>query len=366
MLKSVRRQGFGDWELCLVDDCSAAPHVAQILDEAARGDARIRVSTREENGGIVAASNDALAMAEGEFVVLLDHDDKLHPDALELVEKALCEDPEVDYLYTDEDKIDEAGHHSGPVLQARLVAGAVPDPDVHLPPQRPAPLAGRGGRWLPRRVRGLPGLGPDPAGDRAGAEGRPPAADPLPLADARDLGRRRRRRGEAVGLRSGDAGAPGPLRADRAAGGGRARPRAPRRLQPRAAPRAPAAGQHRDPDRRQQPRGPLRAGRARHPLRPQHRRDLDLRRFRARRRRRHLDRARDPRRAPGDRRRAAAGRPLRPAVQLLGEDQRRRGPRRGRAPADAQRRHGGDRPRLDRADGHVLRTTRGSAPSAAA
>ncbi len=56
-------------------------------------------------------------MATGEFVVLLDHDDRLHPDALELVEEALRADPEVDYLYTDEDKIDEAGHHSGPFFK---------------------------------------------------------------------------------------------------------------------------------------------------------------------------------------------------------------------------------------------------------
>ena len=117
MLKSVRHQGFADWELCLVDDCSGQPHVREILDAAALVDGRIRVSRREENGGIVAASNDALAMSRGEFVVLLDHDDKLHPDALELVEEALRSDPEVDYLYTDEDKIDEGGHHSGPFFK---------------------------------------------------------------------------------------------------------------------------------------------------------------------------------------------------------------------------------------------------------
>jgi GT2 family glycosyltransferase len=117
MLKSVRRQGFRDWELCLVDDCSREPHVGEILDAAARSDSRIRVSRREENGGIVAASNDALAIAGGEFIVLLDHDDKLHPDALELVDEAIAADPEVDYLYTDEDKIDEAGHHSGPFFK---------------------------------------------------------------------------------------------------------------------------------------------------------------------------------------------------------------------------------------------------------
>src|SRR5829696_5245391 len=112
MLRSVRRQRFSDWELCLVDDRSEAPHVREILAAAAGEDPRIRVSHRDSNGGIVAASNDALAMARGEFVVLLDHDDKLHPDALELVDGALSANPEADYLYTDEDKIDAAGHHS--------------------------------------------------------------------------------------------------------------------------------------------------------------------------------------------------------------------------------------------------------------
>ncbi len=116
-LKSVRRQGFADWELCLVDDGSEQPHVREILDEAGRDDPRIRVAYREENGGIVEASNDALAMARGEFVVLLDHDDKLHPDALALVDEAIQATPEADYVYTDEDKIDPAGRHSGPFFK---------------------------------------------------------------------------------------------------------------------------------------------------------------------------------------------------------------------------------------------------------
>jgi GT2 family glycosyltransferase len=117
MLRSVRRQRFGDWELCLVDDCSRQPHVRQALDAAAREEPRIQVRYRDSNGGIVTASNDALAMAEGEFVVLLDHDDVLHPDALELVDEALRARPEADYAYTDEDKLDPAGHHTGPFFK---------------------------------------------------------------------------------------------------------------------------------------------------------------------------------------------------------------------------------------------------------
>jgi len=117
MLKSVRRQSFADWELCLVDDCSRDPQVRAILERAHAEDPRIQVQLREENGGIVAASNDALAMASGEFVALLDHDDALHPDALALVNEALRAEPEADYAYTDEDKIDRAGRHQPPFFK---------------------------------------------------------------------------------------------------------------------------------------------------------------------------------------------------------------------------------------------------------
>ena len=117
MLKSVRRQGFGDWEHCLVDDRSTQPHVREMLERAQREDPRVRVHFRAENGGIVAASNDALEIAEGEFLALLDHDDALHPDALALVDEAIRASPDADYVYTDEDKIDEAGHHGVPFFK---------------------------------------------------------------------------------------------------------------------------------------------------------------------------------------------------------------------------------------------------------
>ena len=115
MLDSVRRQTFGDWELCLVDDASPGPHVREILEATRRSDPRIAVRRRPANGGIVAASNDALEMARGEFAVLLDHE--LHPEALAEVDRALRANPEADYVYTDEDKIDERGRHSGPFFK---------------------------------------------------------------------------------------------------------------------------------------------------------------------------------------------------------------------------------------------------------
>lgn len=117
MLKSVRRQSFDDWEHVLVDDSSSEPHVRERLIRASEEDPRFRVHFRTENGGIVAASNDALQLAEGEFVALLDHDDALHPDALAIINEAIALEPGADYVYTDEDKIDAAGHHEAPFFK---------------------------------------------------------------------------------------------------------------------------------------------------------------------------------------------------------------------------------------------------------
>ncbi|MDQ0373236.1 glycosyltransferase family 2 protein [Cellulomonas humilata] len=106
---SVRSQDYPHWELILVNDCSPSPAVATTLRELAALDKRIVVHTRSENGGIVAASSDALRLATGEFVALLDHDDMLARGALAAVAEALIEQPDADYLYTDEDKISDQG-----------------------------------------------------------------------------------------------------------------------------------------------------------------------------------------------------------------------------------------------------------------
>ncbi len=108
-IESVRNQVYPDWELCLVDDGSRKPRVGQVLAEHAAADPRIRVETLDANSGIVGASSRALAMARGEFVVLLDHDDELAPDALFEVARRIGEQPDVDLVYSDEDKIDRRG-----------------------------------------------------------------------------------------------------------------------------------------------------------------------------------------------------------------------------------------------------------------
>jgi O-antigen biosynthesis protein len=108
-ISSVERQTCTDWELILVDDKSPDERVRAVLREAALRDPRIRVIERPTNGHIVEASNDGVAAARGEFIALLDHDDLLTPRALERMQQAIDLEPEVDYLYSDEDKIDADG-----------------------------------------------------------------------------------------------------------------------------------------------------------------------------------------------------------------------------------------------------------------
>jgi len=117
LLASLRDQLYPRWELCLADDASAQPHVRRILEEAARQDPRIKPVFRTENGHIARATNSALEVATGEFVALLDHDDLLPADALLHVAQAIARHPTAGYLYTDEDKIDDAGRRFDPQLK---------------------------------------------------------------------------------------------------------------------------------------------------------------------------------------------------------------------------------------------------------
>src|ERR1044071_1661373 len=71
-IESALNQFYPDWELCVCDDASPAPHAGEILNAYRVKDARIKVTFAERNGGIARASNCALALATGEFVGLLD------------------------------------------------------------------------------------------------------------------------------------------------------------------------------------------------------------------------------------------------------------------------------------------------------
>lgn len=110
-VQSVLDQDLDDWELILVDDCSPEPAVRETLRDLAATDDRIRVIERETNGHIVAASNDGVDAASGTFIALLDHDDLLEPHALSTMAAAIADHPDADYLYSDEDKVDDEGRY---------------------------------------------------------------------------------------------------------------------------------------------------------------------------------------------------------------------------------------------------------------
>jgi O-antigen biosynthesis protein len=116
-IESVLAQWYPYWELCIADDRSSEPHIKGVLEELAEREQRIRLVFRDVNGGISAASNSALALASGGFCAFLDHDDELAEDALFWVANEINKIPNVDLLYSDEDKIDTVGRRFDPAFK---------------------------------------------------------------------------------------------------------------------------------------------------------------------------------------------------------------------------------------------------------
>ena len=125
-ITSVRTQTYERWQLCLVDDYSDDDAVRNLCRQFAASDSRILFLERNENGGIAEASNTAFDVSEGEYVALLDHDDLLRPDALTEVVRAINEFPEVEFIYSDEDKLFADGSYDHSYAKSSW------SPDLHL------------------------------------------------------------------------------------------------------------------------------------------------------------------------------------------------------------------------------------------
>jgi hypothetical protein len=93
-IQSVCNQLYPNWELCIADDHSTDPHVRQVLEKYQAEDSRIKVIYRKQNGHISAASNSAIALATGDYIALMDHDDELTEHALYWVVKTINKKPE--------------------------------------------------------------------------------------------------------------------------------------------------------------------------------------------------------------------------------------------------------------------------------
>ncbi len=116
-VQSVQDQIYPVWELCISDDCSLDPIVRETIRELAAQDTRIKFVFRNVNGHISANTNSALEIAEGEYIVLLDHDDLLSKDALYQAVKVLQQNRDANLIYSDEDKITEQGDRYDPYFK---------------------------------------------------------------------------------------------------------------------------------------------------------------------------------------------------------------------------------------------------------
>jgi GT2 family glycosyltransferase len=116
-IESVINQLYPNWELCMVDDASPKAHIRKTLEKYAKKDKRIKVKYFAANQGMSVAYNEALMLATGEFAGTLDHDDELTPDALYEHVKLLNQNPNLDMIYSDEDKIDIRQRRSDPFFK---------------------------------------------------------------------------------------------------------------------------------------------------------------------------------------------------------------------------------------------------------
>jgi len=106
-IESVKEQIYPNWELCIVDDYSTRGKVRDFLIELSKNDGRIKVALHDKNKNISEASNSAINLASGEFIALMDQDDLITKHALCLAVKVINSTPDVQLIYSDEDKINE-------------------------------------------------------------------------------------------------------------------------------------------------------------------------------------------------------------------------------------------------------------------
>ncbi len=115
-IESVIAQTYSNWELVVIDDGSKSAEVSARIDLFCRQDKRIRCIRRARNVGIARATTIGMEAARGEWIVFFDHDDVLVDVALEVMIRA-ARTSGAKLLYSDEDKLDQAGYFREPNLK---------------------------------------------------------------------------------------------------------------------------------------------------------------------------------------------------------------------------------------------------------
>ncbi|MCX6752832.1 MAG: glycosyltransferase [Candidatus Nomurabacteria bacterium] len=116
-INSVLNQYYENWELCLYDDASTNKDTLKCLKKWEDFDPRIKILFGKENKNISLASNEALKIATGEFIALLDNDDELSLNAFYENIKVLNINKDIDFIYSDEDKLELNGKRSDPFFK---------------------------------------------------------------------------------------------------------------------------------------------------------------------------------------------------------------------------------------------------------
>ncbi len=109
LLESIRNQTYGNWEVCIADGSPKGESAERILKRFVQQDSRFKYVILGENKKIAGNTNAAMDMVRGDFIVLADHDDTLTENALFECARAINQDPRIDVLYSDEDKLDMDG-----------------------------------------------------------------------------------------------------------------------------------------------------------------------------------------------------------------------------------------------------------------
>lgn len=103
LVECLKAQTYSNWELCLAD---GSPRKNDELKDIINSDNRIKYHFINENKGISGNTNEALKLVTGEYILLVDHDDLLPSFCLYELAKTINNNPDVEFIYTDEDKIE--------------------------------------------------------------------------------------------------------------------------------------------------------------------------------------------------------------------------------------------------------------------
>lgn len=117
-IDSLLAQTYRDFEICVADDNSPNDAVVEVLEEYAHRDERFKFLKRDVNGHISAASNSAISLATGDYIVLVDHDDLVPDYALFVVAYYINLYPQAKILFSDEDKVTIDGHRTQPYFKS--------------------------------------------------------------------------------------------------------------------------------------------------------------------------------------------------------------------------------------------------------